>query len=533
MPEIFAEIQLNLDKAKQQINDLQKYTQTTLSNKDASKSAQIFQGPSTEQIARIKEAALLQKGAVSELLKGNQQAVDSLGKAKLSQLEYNKAVKESLNVYKQQSQVLKDMTAVMEKQATITEKVKNAELSLNDASKKMMESATAIYQERQKLLSQAGSYSKMTTDQKKQYDDLTKAQQAALNSMDEFADAQARMQMEVRDSGAKWTAYAQGIGQVGANLGSMMGAFCEFGKVPVLVATQVGNMVGQFDKLGEMQGPEKMMASMNLALAGAQMLMQVVGQVDSMIRASETATIDAGKNASKLNLDIESFNIGNKSLTDRIDLVNKLAETNPKMAASLRGAIGSEKEFEEATRKAQAELKGLRQEGMSMEWKTEQTGGGLLGWLKSANSSIGSTAAQMGNFLVAMEDFRSGTATAMSKGAESLNTFASSVDGYKNRLVQMDIQIAEKQGDIAKSRELQLGLIRQEGEQLQKNLNLTILTLKAQQEQNRVSGGEAQTALANQRQILTADIAKLGGKFSNQIMQWVLNSVKETSVAAE
>src|SRR5574343_507226 len=414
MPEIFAEIQLNLDKAKQQINDLQKYTQTTLSNKDASKSAQIFQGPSTEQIARIKEAALLQKGAVSELLKGNQQAVDSLGKAKLSQLEYNKAVKESLNVYKQQSQVLKDMTAVMEKQATITEKVKNAELSLNDASKKMMESATAIYQERQKLLSQAGSYSKMTTDQKKQYDDLTKAQQAALNSMDEFADAQARMQMELRDSGAKWTAYAQGIGQVGANIGSMMGAFGEFGKVPGLVATQVGQMVGQFDKLGEMQGPEKMMASMNLALAGAQMLMQIVGEIDNGIRKAEQATIESGKNASKQNLDIESFNLTNKSLTDRIDLVNKLAETNPKMAASLRGAIGSEKEFEEATRRAQQELKGVRQEGMSMEWKTSTTGGGLLGWLREAGTNLGTVSESVGKVLVNLEDFRNSSATAMS-----------------------------------------------------------------------------------------------------------------------
>jgi hypothetical protein len=207
-------------------------------------------------------------------------------------------------------------------------------------------------------------------------------------------------------------------------------------------------------------------AAVGMAQVGIQAVMQIYTMIDGAIRKAEQATIDAGKNAQKQMGEISNYKLSNKSLDDTLNLVKTISEGNQKLGDTLRAVSMDSEKFEAALNKANAKLRETKELGLAMEWKTGQTGGGLLGWLKDTTGDLQQWSIEVGKALASLDEIRQKAAEADKAYSSAMSTSSGAIESAKSKLLDLDISIAKARKNQAEVDRLEEQKIRDEGQKL-------------------------------------------------------------------
>lgn len=452
------------------------------------------------------------KASAMEQLKADNDMIQSKGKLSKANTDMQKSVqlvaKEMLHEEKV-TRALGDANSYVEK--TFAGVSKGA-LTLADAEQKLTQNAKAVAQEIMSLKKEIEASGKATGDQVAKLKQLESALDTYKEAADEAGDAQLEFNRMMQNADERLSGNAKSVGMFGASLAGLSGTIggaggmlADFAGSAANAANQFGGMMDQLKAGKDMKGFQGMMtqatAAVGMAQVGIQAVMQIYTMIDGAIRKTEQATMDAGKDASKQMGSISNYMLGDKDVGSRLDLVDKLSESNLKLGNSLRAVSMDSEKFEAALAKANEKLRTTKELGLAMEWKTGQTGGGLLGWLKDTTGDLQKWSIEVGKALASIDEIRQKAAEADKAYNSAVSTYKSAADSFKSKIMDLDIQLAKAHKNQAEVDRLEIQKIRDEGDK-------TLLALK-----------EQETKIAELQRGNSAELRKL----QNQQQQAVTN----------
>ena len=458
-----------------------------------------------------------QKSLAMDELKTDEQLLASKAKLSKSNTDIQKSVKELTKemLYEEKvTRAMADANAYVEK--TFAGVAKGA-LSLSDAEAKLTQNAKAVAQEIMTLKKEIEASGKATAEQTAKLKQLETALDTYKEAADEAGDAQLEFNRLMQNSDERLSGNVKAIGMMtgalsglGGTMGSIFGdgaaKMADFAGSAATAANQFGGMIDQMkagkDMKGFQGGMMQATAAIGMFQAGLQIAMQVWDMFDGAIKKGEQTIIDAGKNATQTANQFKSYELGNKTLDDRIKLIDQVAEKDQKMASSLRGLAADSEAFDLKLKQVNATLLKTREAGAGMEWKTGQTGGGLLGWIKSAGTAINEMSANMGKAIVAIDEFRSNVSLTGKDMETAMNAASSYTGSVTSRINQMNIAIATNRGDIAEARRLELEGLNAELIETKKLIQEKIKLTKQRQIEASVQAATVRKAVSDQQAII-------------------------------
>ena len=167
----------------------------------------------------------------------------------------------------------------------------------------------------------------------------------------------------------------------------------------------------------------------------------------------------------------------------------KKVKIDQKLASSLRGLAGDATAFQAALDKANAKLRETRELGAAKEFEVSATSGGLLGWIKKLGTEIPAISATMGKFRVAIDEVRQAAATSSQAFMEANNAAQSYLSSGTSKIKDLQIQIAEAEGNTAKARELRIQAIRDEAQATKELIEEKVMLLNIELSKARSEAG--------------------------------------------
>jgi len=465
---------------------------------------------------KMKYMAESKAGAMQEL-KSDQEYLKSKATLSKANTDLTKATQELSKELLHQEKVTRAMgeaNAYVEK--TFAGVSKGA-LSLSDAEAKLTQNAKAVAQEIMSLNKEIDKNGKATSEQTAKLKQLESALDTYKEAADEAGDAQLEFNRLMQNSDDRLSGNVKAIGMMtgalsglGGTMGSIFGdgaaKMADFAGSAATAANQFGGMIDQMkagkDMGGFQGGMMQATSAIGMFQAGLQIAMQVWDMFDEAIKKGEQTIIDAGKNATQTANQFKSYELGNKTLDDRIKLIDQVAEKDQKMASSLRGLAADSEAFDLKLKQVNATLLKTREAGAGMEWKTGQTGGGLLGWIKSAGTAIDEMSANMGKAIVAIDEFRSNVSLTGKDMETAMNAASSYTGSVTSRINQMNIAIATNRGDIAEARRLELEGLNAELIETKKLIQEKINLTKQRQIEASVQAATVRKAVSDQQAII-------------------------------
>lgn len=390
----------------------------------------------------------------------------------------------------------------------IQQKVNDGTLKYSDAVGKLQQNAKLAYQELRGLQDQQKAGVTMTSDQIARMKELGKAIKDNADAALVYEKKNAQMNQAIRSTEEKMLSGAKAVASFGAGLTSLASSFGKdniFGQLAGGVSMATNNVNQMFTAISEGRkkgGLEGALAIGGGVMQGIQTVVQLWNMADAAVRKYEQGIIDAGKKATETSNQFKSYALGNKTLEDRIKLIDEVAKSDQKMASSLRGLASDSEAFDAKLKQVNKSLLETREKGMGKEWEVEQTGGGLFGWMKKIGTATEEMAANMGKARVAIDEFRAGVSETGKDLQTAMDASASYQGGVEDRIRSMQIAIENAKGNIARVRELEIEGLEREKETTKKLINDKLELIKIRQIDAKIQAAQVNTQILNQQKII-------------------------------
>ena len=476
-------------------------------------------GEESEAVKGVDEALQKQIKSVAKLEDENNALKNSLDSVRKELTPLQRDLKQASDGVDKLDETTKDAKTSMKEYANsldlATEKLTASEAKwkqvnrlLEETNAKLQEGDAefSAYEDRMKALAQGMlELQKAGEGNSAEFKKLSAAYKEAAKSAYEYKILEEQVASAAEGGVAKFDSVSTSLSNVanvasniGGDLGNLIGSFAGLG-------SSIASLPAQFDAIAKSGAKGFSAFAQNLTAGIAAigpMVMMAYDALDGLIRKQEQATIDAGKKATETSNQFKSYALGNKTLEDRIKLIDEVAKSDQKMASSLRGLASDSEAFDAKLKQVNKSLLETREKGMGKEWEVEQTGGGLFGWMKKIGTATEEMAANMGKARVAIDEFRAGVSETGKDLQTAMDASASYQGGVEDRIRSMQIAIENAKGNIARVRELEIEGLEREKETTKKLINDKLELIKIRQIDAKIQAAQVNTQILNQQKII-------------------------------